>query len=260
MTRVQELISLFIVTLLAMSATAANAATLSVATYSETVLACGGFGSCATQTSTTPNASISQTQTYAGNSAQATAGTSSFPSPSLSVNLSLFDSFTSGVSADGSADAKLNYQFDIMGAPGIVNVSVIASGGGSLSLASGDATVLGPGSTTGDSFAVTSSQGTALYEIGNFSFTQTIGLEAGTVYSVSLEALVAAYADGSAFVDPVFTVNDPNYSIAFSDGIGDSLSTTPLPTTLPLFATSLGLIGLLVWRSRRRVEAGLAAT
>jgi hypothetical protein len=34
-----------------------------------------------------------------------------------------------------------------------------------------------------------------------------------------------------------------------------TVSETPLPTTLPLFATGLGAIGLLGWRRKRKAQA-----
>ena len=51
---------------------------------------------------------------------------------------------------------------------------------------------------------------------------------------------------------------------ANSDGpyqmqIGTDVGTTPLPATLPLFATGLGAMGLLGWRRKRKNAAALAA-
>jgi hypothetical protein len=48
---------------------------------------------------------------------------------------------------------------------------------------------------------------------------------------------------------------DPEASISI---IGTSVTETPLPSALPLFATGLGLLGLLDWR-RKRKKATLAA-
>ncbi len=42
-------------------------------------------------------------------------------------------------------------------------------------------------------------------------------------------------------------------------GTVGAVPATPLPAALPLFATALGLLGLLGWRSKRRNAAGLAA-
>ncbi len=39
-----------------------------------------------------------------------------------------------------------------------------------------------------------------------------------------------------------------------------SVATTPLPAALPLFATGLGLMGLLGWRRKRKASAALTAS
>lgn len=52
---------------------------------------------------------------------------------------------------------------------------------------------------------------------------------------------------------------DPNYQINFSfSALNNVLAQTPLPATLPLFASGLGGFGLLSWR-RRRKAATIAA-
>ena len=65
-----------------------------------------------------------------------------------------------------------------------------------------------------------------------------------------------------AWVDPYFTLapgvaNPQLYSFELSPGVGNSPA-TPLPATLPLFASGLGALGLLGWR-RKRKNAALAA-
>ena len=87
------------------------------------------------------------------------------------------------------------------------------------------------------------------------------------MYAITMSVDVAAEIGGaatsqvlSAFVDPVFTI-DPgfsgatDYSLLFSDGIGNSPDTTPLPASLPLFATGLGALGMLGWRRKRKAQA-----
>jgi hypothetical protein len=64
----------------------------------------------------------------------------------------------------------------------------------------------------------------------------------------------------SASVDPIFTIDLPladaaQFQFFFSDGVGNGNPTTatPLPATLPLFASGLGAIGLLGWRRKRKI-------
>ena len=65
-----------------------------------------------------------------------------------------------------------------------------------------------------------------------------------------------------------FTATDPNTLISFVGNLGQnyigldnvvvtqtSVGTTPLPATLPLFATGLGALGLLGWRRKRKAQA-----
>ena len=63
----------------------------------------------------------------------------------------------------------------------------------------------------------------------------------------------------TASVDPSFQIEPgfSNYSIIFSDGIGDAAAATPLPATLPLFAGGLGFVGYLT-RRKRKTRAALA--
>lgn len=55
------------------------------------------------------------------------------------------------------------------------------------------------------------------------------------------------------------------YSCTSSDiryvdgGSASSLSATPLPGTLPLFASALGMVGLLAWRKKRKIAASFTA-
>ena len=69
----------------------------------------------------------------------------------------------------------------------------------------------------------------------------------------------------SGSIDPTFLIapgvtNANAYSIIFSDGISNgSVSTTPLPAALPLFATGLGALGLLGWRRKRKAAAASTA-
>jgi hypothetical protein len=59
--------------------------------------------------------------------------------------------------------------------------------------------------------------------------------------------------------DQLNTAFDPSSDLSFADAhltvTNPDLSATPLPSALPLFATSLGALGLLGWRRKRKVLA-----
>jgi len=85
-------------------------------------------------------------------------------------------------------------------------------------------------------------------------------------YLIEMTVFAFANPSGTAttFLDPYLFLDqnlvDLGYSIMTSPGIGNSLaSATPLPATLPLFATGLGVIGLLARRRNGKAPAALAA-
>ena len=52
-----------------------------------------------------------------------------------------------------------------------------------------------------------------------------------------------------------FGINDPDV-VAMDDFIyGEPVGAVPLPAALPLFATGLGVLGLLGWRRKRKAQA-----
>jgi hypothetical protein len=73
------------------------------------------------------------------------------------------------------------------------------------------------------------------------------------------EPISALIADGEAsIVSGYADLSDAGFAISLEAGTGsliDPPSPTPLPTSLPLFATGLGVMGLLGWRGRRRNNA-----
>ena len=108
----------------------------------------------------------------------------------------------------------------------------------------------------------------------SFSIGGTFDFDTNTPYQVIMQvktstdlneqSITTALADliATASIDPSFQLlpffaND--YSIVFSDGIGDAAATTPLPATLPLFAGGLGFLGYLT-RRKRSAKQALAAS
>ena len=104
----------------------------------------------------------------------------------------------------------------------------------------------------------------------SFSIGGTFDFDTNTPYQVIMQvktgtdlneqSTTLALADliATASIDPSFQLlpffaND--YSIVFSDGIGDAAATTPLPATLPLFAGGLGFLGYLTRRKRAARQA-----
>jgi hypothetical protein len=65
----------------------------------------------------------------------------------------------------------------------------------------------------------------------------------------------------TASIDPSFQIGAgfSDYSIFFSDGIGDTAPATPLPATLPLFAGGLAFVGYLAKRRKKNATSALAA-
>src|SRR5262249_16007384 len=68
---------------------------------------------------------------------------------------------------------------------------------------------------------------------------------------------------GSGFIDPILTI-DPafaraaEFSLVFSDGVGNTLAATPIPAALPLFGTGVGLVGFVGWWRKKRGAAAAA--
>lgn len=98
-----------------------------------------------------------------------------------------------------------------------------------------------------------------------------LNLTPGSTYEVDLSAGASAFGQSSAssLVDPHIFIDSPAlallYSIVLPDGVGNDLPpgfggptpTVPLPATLPLFATGLGALGLMGWRSKKKAALSL---
>jgi hypothetical protein len=101
---------------------------------------------------------------------------------------------------------------------------------------------LAPGSTT---FSISNSNGFSADLYTNYSGTTTsfdTPLFAGLISDTRFTSVSLA---GTEIGDGVF-LDDLYYGHA---------PTTPLPTTLPLFATGIGGLGLLGWRRKRKAQA-----
>jgi hypothetical protein len=73
------------------------------------------------------------------------------------------------------------------------------------------------------------------------------------------------------FLNPLGSSSDPVYTVLLKPDLmvagggspdlvtGAAVPETPLPTTLPLFASGIGGLGLLVWRRKRKAAASLVA-
>jgi len=96
---------------------------------------------------------------------------------------------------------------------------------------------------------------------GGYSIDGTYNLLSNTAYEVNLVVNSSAAADfnttadiiATALIDPTFTIGSgySRYSVLYSSGIGaPPPSSTPLPSTLPLFASGLGLAGYVARRKK----------
>ena len=134
-----------------------------------------------------------------------------------------------------------------------------------------------PGATTSSDITGNDASGYS----GGFVENGIYSLLTNTVYEVDLQDQFNANIDNAGFydpsalggtetfsgsIDPTFLIapgvaNADAYSIIFSDGIGNdaSVSAAPSPAALPLFATGLGMMGLLGWRRNRTNPAAITA-
>lgn len=175
----------------------------------------------------------------------------------------LLDGQSTSINAGGTA--VLTYTFSVQGPTGPANsvpvgidvlistsVSGVANASASINVGGADA-----------SFNLFRNNGNGF--LGEI----VLNLTPGNTYEVDLSAGASAFGQSgaSALVDPHIFINSPAlaslYSIILPDGVGNDLppgfgeptSATPLPATLPLFASGLGALGLLGWRRKRKQTA-----
>jgi hypothetical protein len=232
-----------------------------------------------------PGVYLSQISNSFG-TAGAALNASSLPNPSLSASITLS---TPGTNSQSHAQAfmALTYFMSVNGTGnGIVPVDVSSYGNVSMSGVSAG----GLFSQAGAVFEVSGSnpsnlplvsQDLTLNDPGymqpnpggasNYSVAQLLYLQVGTVYSIYMSVDVAAEIGGAAanqvltaFVDPVFTI-DPGFtgangfSLQFSDGIGNSPSTTPLPSTWLMLLSGFVSLSLFTYRGTKKNAVALTA-
>ena len=186
------------------------------------------------------------------------------PSPLLSADATMVPFFF------GSASGTLVYQMEVVGPAGDVPVTIAVSGGvnGSSDSLSGDTfagfamTALWRFETVGGTPVVAEEGISTPALTGSFSDSfanaHELMLAANQVYTVTM--LVNAGARGgsaSAFIDPIFSFGPgvgPEYSFAFSEGIGNAALPVPEPEASLLLSAGL----LAMWslsRARRKRPA-----
>jgi hypothetical protein len=213
-----------------------------------------------------PYNSQDQTQVSAGatpgfhvsGSGSSAYGPSSWSSSTVNdyAHPSISSSTSTRPGASASAESDLVYYFAVMGAPGNVSVNIQASG---------HLSWLGEGRGIANLFIQPAAGGVyfvnetlnSMYGQSLFSLNQAYNLTTGTVYAVTMQTLAGSNDEGtaSAAVDPQFFV-PTGYSIVTSPGIGNGVAVAPIPAALPLFASALGVLGVL---GRRRKKATIAA-
>lgn len=99
---------------------------------------------------------------------------------------------------------------------------------------------------------------TAPFSVGGVTYSNNCGL-ATTSCDITVQVFFNPQSPGpySEYLDVNYSISslDPTASIPLS-GTG----VVPLPATLPLFATGLGMLGLLGWRRKRKKAAAMAPT
>jgi hypothetical protein len=201
-----------------------------------------------------PNLSISApgTENLANAVSQIQSIVSYMPSPSLQV----FGSNTGISQVVGLL--SMSYQFEILGPDPSVLVFVNGSGSvGGTSTGTGffgslaaSLIVQGPG---------VSMEGSAGGVPGSFNLNSSSNFQTDTIYSVHMTAEGAATRTASFFanVDPVFTIdpslaNADQYSFLFSDGVGNSPSAVPEPSTWAMMILGFAGVGFMAYRRRSK--------
>jgi hypothetical protein len=204
-----------------------------------------------------------------GGNCIATTALGSSPSVSAKVNEVTFEHTSGGV-----VEAKLGYYVGYLNAsPGSYNVNLHATESLSSPNGAGASAYLGfgPASTDASRFnnfaSVTFQEadcttgcpapGFAFPDTGAFVADHLVSMDANTLYYVELHLLFSPTDDNveiSGLIDPTFSTTASGGQFVFSPGVF-SVSSTPIPAALPLFASGLGGLGLLGWHRKRTVAS-----
>jgi len=86
-----------------------------------------------------------------------------------------------------------------------------------------------------------------------------LSLTANTLYYLQLDVLLnPLFGDGveiSGLIDPTFSTSASGGQFLFSPGVFSLVATTPIPATLPLFASCLAALGAVGWRRKKAATA-----
>jgi hypothetical protein len=191
----------------------------------------------------------------------------------------------SNFSAGATANVSLEYHFEIVG-PQNISVPVLMMADANVAVTGNLASSAGFEEYNSDAILFIDGNGQTLVDreallqvstqgvqngtrSSGFSVDMTDNLMTNTAYEVSMQVSTGAGVEESslsnlvstASIDPSFQIGPgfSDYSIVFSDGIGDTPSATPLPGTLPLFAGGLGMLGFFGRRRKQKALNALAA-
>jgi hypothetical protein len=201
-------------------------------------------------------------------------------SGNVTVNGQPFPSISGEASTTGQGLNVLGdftYFFAVVG-PSSISVPVIISASGEVSMPTEPPTGLVfsslsmPGTILPNPhFACLSpSGGCPAGSSSSFSLTTTVPVLSNTQRAIALSFNIqlldgagsaSGLIDPLLTIDPVFALANPDFHLEFSDGVGNSAANgaVPVPAALPLFASGLGLMGLLGWRRKRSGSAAIAA-
>ena len=172
---------------------------------------------------------------------------------------------------DGSgAEATIDYYFEAVGPANTSVVFDIQAAGSTSETGSGTAFAhlyLNGSSTIGSppslASACLSFQVNGCGSISSaFYLNSAFGAQSDTVQEIEIDVAgstnpnggtYAASVDPTIIIDPGFLAANPGFTLEFSSNVTqNSISETPVPAALPLFASGIGLVGYLSGRRKKR--------